>query len=62
MYDIDQLYNQSRKSSDDTILSVSLRGSFLTQDLSFLARHYLAISAVLKNSEGAKLLGQVRGR
>ena len=51
VYDIDQLYNQSRKGPDDTILDVVLKGSFLTPELTLLARHWLQISAVLKDEK-----------
>ena len=56
VYDIDQLYNQSRLDPDETILQVVLKGSFLTSELTNLARHYLEISAVLKDDKGTIML------
>ena len=56
VYDIDQLYNQSRLDPDETILQVVLKGSFVTPELTNLARHYLLISAVLKDSKGTMTL------
>ena len=56
VYDIDQLYNQSRLDPDETILQVVLKGSFLTSELTNLARHYLEISAVLKDDKGTVML------
>ena len=55
VYDIDQLYNQSRLDPDETILQVVLKGSFLTTELTNLARHCLEISAVLKDDKGTIL-------
>ena len=56
MYDIDQLYNQSRLDPDETILQVTLKGSFLTSELTSLARHYMEISAVMKDNKGTIMI------
>ena len=56
VYDIDQLYNQSRLDPDETILQVTLKGSFLTSELTSLARHYMEISAVMKDNKGTIMI------
>jgi hypothetical protein len=60
VYDIDQLYNQSRLDPDETILQVVLKGSFLTSELTNLAKHCLEISAVLKDDKGTIMLNQLK--